>query len=374
MSKCIVLAAGGTGGHLFPAEALARELIARGFRVALVTDPRGQAFGDKLGVELHRIRAGRLGAGIAAKMMAAAEIALGTFEAQRLLKKLAPACVVGFGGYPSVPTMLAATRMRLPTVIHEQNALLGRANRLLAPRVNQIATSFAETAGIRAEDRPRVAVTGNPVRPAVTALRGTPYTVAAQDEPFRLLVIGGSQGAAILSKIVPLAFQEMPPEARKRLVLSQQARPEDLAHVQESYAELGINAELASFFDDVPARLAAAHLVISRAGASSIAELAAIGRPAILVPFAHAAEDHQTLNARAFAASGAAWVLRENEFTPQTLATRLGALMHDRQRLEHAAAAAFAQGKPQAAHALADMVDIAAGGANGAPVMRKDAA
>ena len=374
MSKLVILAAGGTGGHLFPAEALARELISRGYRVALVTDPRGQAFGDKLGVELHRIRAGRIGGGIASKVVAAAEVALGTFEAQRLLKKLAPACVIGFGGYPSVPTMLAATRMRLPSLIHEQNALLGRANRLLAPRAGRIATSFAETGGIRVEDRPRVTVTGNPVRPAIGALRGTAYVSAKSDEPFRLLVIGGSQGASILSKILPLALEETPVAVRSRLQVSHQARPEDLAQVRESYSELGIAADLASFFDDVPTRLAQAHLVISRSGASSVAEIAAIGRPAILVPFAHAADDHQTLNARAFAASGAAWVLRESEFTPQTLATRLEALMHDPQRLERAAAAAFAQGKPHAARALADLIDADAGGANGAPVARKDAA
>lgn len=375
MSKLIVLAAGGTGGHLFPAEALARELMSRGYRVALVTDRRGQAFGEKLGVDLHRIRAGRFSGGIADKVVGIAELALGTLEAQRLLRRLGPAAVVGFGGYPSVPTMLAAARLKLPTVIHEQNALLGKANRLLAPRATRIATSFAETRGIRPEDRGRVTLTGNPVRPAIGAVRGTAYPTPTADGPFRLLVIGGSQGAHILSEIVPPALAALPDRERQRLVVAQQARPEDLDAVRGRYDGSGIEIELASFFDDIPDRLVRTHLVISRAGASSVAELEVVGRPAILVPFAHAAEDHQSLNARALAAAGAAWVLREAEFTTQILATRLTALIDDPNRLAHAAAAAFALGKPQAGHALAELVDQAAGGANGhRPEDRRNAA
>jgi UDP-N-acetylglucosamine--N-acetylmuramyl-(pentapeptide) pyrophosphoryl-undecaprenol N-acetylglucosamine transferase len=375
--KLIVLAAGGTGGHLFPAEALARELMARGYHVALVTDRRGQAFADKLGVELHRIRAGRLGAGIASKIVAVAEMALGTIEAQRLLRRLAPACVAGFGGYPSVPTMIAATRLKLPTLIHEQNALLGRANRLLAPRVARIATSFAETRGVRAPDRAKVTLTGNPVRPAITLMRGVGYPgFADEDALFRILVLGGSQGARILGAVVPRALSLLDPALRNRLEVAQQARPEDLDAARRIYRDAGMPVELESFFDDVPARLASAHLVISRAGASSVAEIATVGRPAILVPFAAAAEDHQTLNARGFAAAGAAWVMSEREFTPEALAARLTALMAEPEQLARAASAAAAQGRPHAAHALAELVDQLAGGANGnhSPVERRDAA
>jgi UDP-N-acetylglucosamine--N-acetylmuramyl-(pentapeptide) pyrophosphoryl-undecaprenol N-acetylglucosamine transferase len=374
--KRVILAAGGTGGHLFPAEALARALVTRGFKVALVTDKRGQAFGDKIGVELHRIRAGRLGAGLAGKLMGIAELALGTIEAQRLLRQLSPASVIGFGGYPSVPTMLAATRLGLPTMIHEQNALLGRANRLLAPRVARIATSFAATDGIRPEERARVTLTGNPVRPAIAALRGAAYQKPDADRPFRLLVLGGSQGARILSEIVPKALALLPPALKQRLTLAQQARPEDIDGVRAAYAASGIRAELATFFEDVPARLVAAHLAISRAGASSVAELATIGRPAILVPYGHAAEDHQSLNARAFVGSGAAWVMPETEFSAAALAARLTALIADPAALVRAAAAALAEGRPQAGQALAELVIELSGGANGhdAPLDRRDAA
>ena len=375
--KLIALAAGGTGGHLFPAEALARELMARGYRVALITDRRGQAFGDKIGVELHRIRAGRLEAGLTGKIVAVAEMALGTLGAQRLLKRLAPACVAGFGGYPSVPTMIAATRLKLPSLIHEQNALLGRANRLLAPRVARIATSFADTQGIAAKDRAKVTLTGNPVRPAIALMRGVGYPAVASDAPFKILVLGGSQGARILSAVVPRALTLLDPALRRRLEVAQQARPEDLEAARRIYLEGQVAAELASFFDDVPARLASAHLVISRAGASSAAEIATIGRPAILVPFAAAAEDHQTLNARGFAGSGAAWVMSEREFTPEALASRLAALMADPDRLSRAAAAAATLGRPQAARDLATVVDQLAGGANGngnhAPIERRAA-
>jgi UDP-N-acetylglucosamine--N-acetylmuramyl-(pentapeptide) pyrophosphoryl-undecaprenol N-acetylglucosamine transferase len=374
--RLIALAAGGTGGHLFPAEALARELTARGYRVALITDPRGQAFGERLGVDLYRIRAGRLDAGLKGKIVAVAEIAIGTLGAQRLLRRLDPACVAGFGGYPSVPTMLAAARLRLPTLIHEQNALLGRANRLLAPRVARIATSFAETAGVRARDRAKVTLTGNPVRPAIALMRGVGYPIVEADEPFRILILGGSQGARILGTIVPQALSRLDPALRRRLDVAQQARPEDLAAARATYRHADIAAELESFFDDVPARLASAHLVISRAGASSVAEIATVGRPAILVPYAHAAEDHQSLNARAFANTGAAWVMPEHDFTAEALAMRLHSLIADPAGLAHAASAASSQGRPQAAHDLADLVDRLAGGANGnhGPVERRDAA
>ena len=373
-ARPVVLAAGGTGGHMFPAEALAAELMRRGFPVALVTDRRGQAFGDRLpGVALHRIRAGRIGAGIVRKMAALAETALGTIEAARLLRALAPAAVVGFGGYPSVPTMLAATRMRLPTVIHEQNAILGRANRLLAPRVMVIATSFANVGALRADPHVRVVETGNPVRDAITALRGVDYN-APGDGPIELLVIGGSQGARILSQTVPAALGQLDPALKSRLFVMQQARPEDLAEVQHAHAANGIAAEVAPFFEDVPARLARAHLVISRSGASTVAELTALGRPAILVPYRFAADDHQSANARALAEAGAAWTMAETGFTPQALAMRIATLLAAPHALVAAAAAAHRLGRPDAAERLADLVATAAGRNGAAKPVREHAA
>lgn len=361
----IVLAAGGTGGHMFPAEALARELMARGWSVALVTDRRGQAFGEHVpGVALHRIRAGRLGAGIFAKVTALAEMAIGTLEASRLLRALAPAAVVGFGGYPSVPTMLAATRLGLPSLLHEQNAILGRANRLLAGRVGTIATSFAEVGALRGEHA-RIVETGNPVRPEVAAMRATPYGAPDADGPLRILIIGGSQGARVLSVVVPAALAQLAPSLRARLAVMQQARPEDLAELRRLYAESAIDAECASFFDDVPARLARAHLVIARAGASTVAELAAVGRPAILVPYRYAADDHQNANARALEAAGAAWVTAESELTPDGLAQRIAALVAAPAKLAQAAQAAHRLGRPEAASRLADLVIAAASGSNG---------
>ena len=360
----VVLAAGGTGGHMFPAEALARALLTRGRRVALMTDSRGEAFGERLpGVALHRIRAGRLSGNLFRKALGLVELALGTLEAGRRLRALGPAAVVGFGGYPSVPTMLAAARQKRPTVIHEQNAILGRANRLLASRARRIATSFAEVAGLSAADRGRVTETGNPVRPAVTALRGTPYIESSSDAGFELLVLGGSQGARILSAVIPSALAQLPEPLRRRLRLTQQARPEDLEAVRAAHAASGISAEIRPFFDDVPARLARAQLVIARSGASTVAELTVMGRPAILVPYRYAADDHQTANARALEAAGAAWVMSETAFTVDSLSRRLAALMEAPETLAKAARAAHGLGRPDAAERLADLVLATAGDA-----------
>jgi UDP-N-acetylglucosamine--N-acetylmuramyl-(pentapeptide) pyrophosphoryl-undecaprenol N-acetylglucosamine transferase len=362
MTGLVVLAAGGTGGHMFPAEALAKALLTRGRRVALMTDSRGEAWGERLpGVALHRIRAGRFSGNLLRKALGVIELALGTLEAGRHLRALGPAAVVGFGGYPSVPTMLAAARQKRPTVIHEQNAILGRANRLLASRARRIATSFVEVGGLSAADRSRVTETGNPVRPAVTALRGTPYVESSGDALFEMLVLGGSQGARILSAVVPDALARLPEGLRRRLRLTQQARPEDLEAVRAIHAASGVAAEIRPFFDDVPARLARAQLVIARSGASTVAELAVVGRPAILVPYRYAADDHQSANARALESAGAAWVMPETAFTAEALAERLAALMGDPAALAKAARAAEALGRPDAAERLADLVLATAG-------------
>jgi UDP-N-acetylglucosamine--N-acetylmuramyl-(pentapeptide) pyrophosphoryl-undecaprenol N-acetylglucosamine transferase len=353
--RLVILASGGTGGHLFPAEALARALLARGHRVALVTDRRGQAFADRLPeVALHRSPAGRLDAGLIGKAMGVGELILGTLAAGKLLGRLQPNVAVGFGGYPSVPTMLAAARRRITTVLHEQNALLGRANRLLAPRVTRIATSFPHVQGLKAADVARMSFTGNPVRPDVAKLRDLPYP--APSGTINLLVTGGSQGARILSAVIPDALARLPQTLKSRITLMQQARPEDLERVREKHSQSGVNAEVAPFFHDLPARLGCAHLVIARAGASTVSELCVAGRPAILVPFAAAADDHQSFNARALGDTGAAWVMPERDFTPDALAAKLASLLAAPDALVAAAAAARQLGVPDAASRLADLV------------------
>ena len=353
MSGLVLLAAGGTGGHMFPAEALAGQLLSRGYRVGLVTDRRGAGFGDRLpAVEIHRISAGGLaGRGFFERLGALLRLARGFFEARSLVAKLRPRIAVGFGGYASVPTMLAAARAGLPTLLHEQNAVLGRANRLLASRAGAVATSFADTSALGAA---KAHFTGNPVRPAIAALAARAY--AAPIERFGLLVLGGSQGARVFSALVPAAIGLLPEVLRQRLVIAQQCRAEDLEAARAAYRGLGIEAELSTFFTDVPERLGQAHLVICRSGASTVAELATAGRPAILLPYPHAADDHQTANARSFAAAGGGWLLPESEATPQRLAEMLRPLIEQPSALMLAANRARRIGLPDAAARLADLV------------------
>ena len=362
-----MLAAGGTGGHLFPAEALARQLAKTGAEVHLATDRRADAFAAALpGVSVTVVRAGRLGGGPVQAACGVAEMALGLMQARRLLRRLAPEAVIGFGGYPSVPTMLAASRLGLPTVIHEQNAVLGRANRLLAPRARRIATGFAETAGLRDGDRERAVHTGNPVRPAIVAVGAIAYRPPASNQPIELVVLGGSQGARVFAEIVPPALALLPPELRARLRLSLQARPEDRAQAAAQLEESGVAAEVESFFTDVPDRLARAQLVICRAGASTISELAAAGRPALLVPYPHAADDHQAANARAFADAGAGWIAPQSSLDAPLLAGRLTDMLGDSGKLAAAAAQARRFGKDDAAESLAEIVLSLTPGSSGA--------
>ena len=374
----IVLAAGGTGGHVFPAEALATSLLARGYRLALVTDDRGAAYGGVLGtIETHRLDMARMSGGLVARVRGVLSIATAYWRARTLLRQLSPAAVIGFGGYPSLPTMLAAGALRLPTALHEQNAVLGRANRVLARRVDAIATSFPEVKLLGPRAAARAVLTGNPVRPAVQQVRGAPYAAPGPQDEFRILVTGGSQGAHIFSKVVPAAVAALAPHLRRRLRITQQCRAEDLEAARAAYAELGVDAELQSFFADVPARLAAAHLVICRSGASTVAELATSGRPGILVPYPHATDDHQTANARALAALGAGWMTPNAEFNAMSLAERLSAFLADPTPLARAAAAAHQTGRPDAAERLADLVQrLAPLGRDGgpAPVTREAAA
>lgn len=353
----VVLATGGTGGHVFPAEALAGELEARGVPFTLVTDSRGRQWQGALSHRpIHYIHSASPTAGsMTNRLKAMALLSLGCLDAWRALGRIGPSAVVGFGGYASVPTMIAARLRRLPAVLHEQNAVLGRANRLVLGGVERVAMSFADTQYIPDNDN-RARLVGNPVREAVRKLRGSPYRPPAADRVIDILVFAGSQGAASFSKVIPEAILSLPAPLRARLRLVQQCRPEDLDRVRTVYKRAGIVAELAPFFSDLPQRLAAAHLVIGRSGASTVAELAALGRPSILVPYPHAADDHQTANASAFHATGACIVIPHAKFDGPTLAGHLKAVLEDPQRLAGMAGAAYAAGRPDAATRLADVV------------------
>ena len=365
-ARRIVLSAGGTGGHVFPAQALAAELKARGIDLMLITDRRGLGYEERFpDMEIMTVRAGTpTGRGPFGQIAALSEIAAGTLSACVALRRNRPALVVGFGGYPSLPAMLAASRLGIPTLLHEQNAVLGRVNRLLARRVSALATSFPDTQGIGTADRAKVTVTGNPVRAGIAAIRDVPYTQPAADGPIRILVLGGSQGARIFSDVVPDALLALPAEIRARLRVTQQCRPEDLERVRARYADGGIGADLAPFIEDVPALLASAHLCITRAGASTVAELSCAGRPSLLVPYMHATDDHQTANARPLVEAGGAWLLPQAKLTPAILAESLSALLQDPHTLARAAAAAREVGRPRAVQDLADLAEkLAEGGA-----------
>lgn len=358
-TRGILLAAGGTGGHLFPAASLAEVLRQRGYEVDLATDERALKYGrDFPARAIHAIpSATPTGAGLASKALAALVLAYGVWVARGLIKRLRPLVVVGFGGYPTVPPLLAATLMGAPTVLHEQNAVIGRANRFLAGRVSLIATGFPDLKGV---DAAKTRYVGNPVRPAVLRAAAMPYPPLTLGR-VSVLVTGGSQGARVMSDIVPAALARLSPEERSRIRLTMQARGEDLSRVAAAAANLSFPVEIQEFFADLPDRIAAAHLVIGRAGASTVSELAVIGRPSILVPFPFALDQDQAANAALLAASGAATVLPQTEFTAERLADLLRSALAEPERLEAAAAAAKAAGAPDAAERLADEVVRLAG-------------
>lgn len=367
MARHYVLAAGGTGGHMMPAHALAEELLLRGHRVALITDDRGARIPGLFdNVQVHVLPAGRLSGGPAGWWRATRAILTGRAMALRLYETFRPSAVIGFGGYPAFPALLAARRDRIPTLIHEQNAVLGRVNRLVAARVDAIATAYSEVARLPRGAREKVEFVGNPVRDDVLAIRDQPFPPLTGDGIFRLLVTGGSQGASVLSEVVPDGLALLPEHFRRRLQVTQQCRAEEIERVRRRYAELGIPADLATYLPDLPERLAWAHLVIARAGASTIAELTAAGRPAILIPLPSATDDHQTANAREMARSGGARMIPQGRFTPIELAKQMQKLALDPEALANAANRARAVGKPDAARALADLVERIGrnGGAN----------
>ncbi len=353
-----VLAAGGTGGHMFPAQALARVLLARGARVVLITDKRGAGFGPELAqVETWRVAAGGLAGGdLLSKAKGALRLGWGVLQARGLLKRLRPDVVVGFGGYASVPTVFAAGRLGLRIVLHEQNAVVGRANRLLAAKAGAICTSFETVEGLSPAEQAKTVVTGNPVRDPIARLGRQPYGVPGPQDPVRLLVTGGSQGARVFNEVLPYALCRLPAEIKARLRVAQQVRGGDTGAVAAIYDTCGVDAELRPFFEDMPERLKAAHLLICRAGASTVAELAAAGRPAILVPFPFAADDHQTGNARALAEAGGGWLLPQSNLTPESLAERLVQLIGDPAALAQAAGCARAFAQENSAARLAEVV------------------
>jgi UDP-N-acetylglucosamine--N-acetylmuramyl-(pentapeptide) pyrophosphoryl-undecaprenol N-acetylglucosamine transferase len=353
----VLLAAGGTGGHLFPAEALAVALARRGIVVDLATDERATRYGHDFPARAtHVIPSATIrGSDPISMVKTLSALALGAGKALLMLRRTRPAAVVGFGGYPTLPPVLAATLRRIPTVIHDANAVMGRANRMLAPRVSAIATSFPGIT-LDAAFAAKATFTGNPIRPAVIAAAAISYPAPDMAGSFNLLVTGGSQGARVMSDIVPPAVEAMPAELRARLSIVQQARGEDEQRVAATYTRLGVKAEVAPFFSDLPARIAVAHLIVSRSGASTVAELAAIGRPAILVPLPGALDQDQLANANVLAAAGGAIVLKQDDFTPERLAQELARLAADPAALPAMAAGAKSAGVLDAADRLADLV------------------
>lgn len=362
-SPLILLAAGGTGGHLFPAEALGVALINRGLRVRLVTDERALKYSglfsrDMIDVVPSETLRSRNPLSLARTGLV---LAAGTAMAVGLMQRLKPAAVIGFGGYPTLPPLFAARLFGIPTIIHDSNAVMGRANRLLSGKVSAIATSLPGVLDRDPELAKKTTTTGTPMRPAILAAAAVPYTAPDLTAPLRVLVVGGSQGARIMADIVPPAIEKLEPSLWSRLVLTQQVREEDMPRVRAVYDQLKIKAELAPFFSDLPARLASSQLVISRAGAGTVAELAAIGRPSILVPLPGALDQDQFANAGVLADAGGALRIPQSEFTPPRLASEISALAGEPVRLKDMARSAAKIGRLDAADRLADLVARTAG-------------
>ncbi len=361
-SRHYVLAAGGTGGHLIPAFALAAELHDRGHHVALITDERGAAIPGKPDfLTAHVLPAGRFGKNPLGWPAGISAVLEGRAMALRLFEAFAPSAIVGFGGYPALPALLAATAVKLPSIVHEQNAVLGRVNRLLAGRVDAIATSYDKVDRLKPKHAHKVRLTGNPVRAEVLALRDKDFPAFTEESLLRILVTGGSQGARVLSEVVPDGLAMLPPALRQRLQVTQQCRAEDLETVRARYANHDIPAELGTYFEDMHERLADAHLFIGRAGASTIAELTAVGRPAILVPLPIATDDHQAVNTREMVKAGGARMIRQDAFQPKELAKQIQAMAMNPASLANAAHCAFNCGRPDAAKDLADLVESMSG-------------
>ena len=365
-SRHYVLAAGGTGGHLIPAFALAVELERRGHHCALITDDRGSRLpGKPHALVAHVLPAGRIGKNPLHWPKGIEAILEGKRMATRLFESFQPSAVIGFGGYPAFPALWAATGAGIPSVIHEQNAVLGRVNRFLAGRVDAIATSYRETERLKDKHLAKTHLVGNPIRAEVLALRDQPFPAFSEDGLLRVLVTGGSQGAGVLSQVVPDGLAMLPPNLRNRLQVTQQCRPEDIEAVRGRYTSHEIPAELGTYFENMHERLADAHLFIGRAGASTVAELTAVGRPAILVPLPIATDDHQAYNTAEICAAGGARMIRQDKFTASELAKQIQAIAMNPQTLATAAHGAWNCGYPNAVSDLADLME----GFGAAPLM-----
>jgi UDP-N-acetylglucosamine--N-acetylmuramyl-(pentapeptide) pyrophosphoryl-undecaprenol N-acetylglucosamine transferase len=352
-SKPIILAAGGTGGHLYPAEALAQELLNRGHNVIIITDKRGAAFqklGDK--VRIDCVRAATFKAGIFSKIKALIDIEIGILQSLALLMKYRPALIVGFGGYPSFPAVIAGQIMNYPTILHEQNAVLGKANVWLAYAAKKIAVSLPDTRGIKSVDQPKIVLTGNPVRADICALRDWPYPMP--NKTLNIFITGGSQAAKVFGEIVPQAVAKLPQDIRSKLHIVQQSKEPDTAG---KYRAADVTSDIRPFFDDMSERLAACHLFIGRSGASTVAEIAVVGRPAIFVPYPGHADQQQLHNAELIAQKGGGWIIPQDKFTPDLLAEYLERFANTPVLLEKAAAAAKDCGQPEAVKNLADLVE-----------------
>lgn len=354
----ILLAAGGTGGHLFPAEALGVELMKRGLRVRLVTDARALRYSGLFSKDMTDVVPSETVRGRSPLALARTGLmlAIGTVVALNLMRVLKPAAVVGFGGYPTLPPLIAAQLKGIPTLIHDSNAVMGRANSFLSKRVSAIATSLPGVLNKEPSLIGKTTTTGTPMRPAILAAAIVPFAAPGSNDPLRVLVVGGSQGARVMSDIVPDTIERLEPALRQRLILTQQVRDEDVARVRLVYDRLKIEAELAPFFADLPARLASSHIVVSRSGAGTVAELGAIGRPSILVPLPGAIDQDQFANAGVLADAGGAIRIVQSDFTPDRLAAELSALAEEPSRLAAMAAAARKVGRLDAAERLADLV------------------
>lgn len=353
--KTIFLVAGGTGGHVFPALALTEELLARGYQVECLTDKRGEKFFRNTTIVPHVIQSSAWGGDWKAKLKAAIKILQGMIHSFELCREYTPSCVVGFGGYPSFPTLKAAQLLKVPTFLHEQNAVFGRANRQLAPQALRIAVSFKDTKLLPAEYKNKVVITGNPIRANFTAAV-TPYAPPSADGAINLLIFGGSQGSALFGKVLPEAVSLLPEDIRRRLFVTQQTRFEEVDTVKKTYQEMGVAAQIQPFFTDILKLYQQAHLVVARAGASTVTELTALGRPAIFIPLAASLDGDQAQNAAQVVENNGGWLLPEKTFTAQALAAKLTELFSEPLRLEQAARAAAALGRPDAAARLANAV------------------
>jgi UDP-N-acetylglucosamine--N-acetylmuramyl-(pentapeptide) pyrophosphoryl-undecaprenol N-acetylglucosamine transferase len=361
--QTVMLAAGGTGGHLFPAQALAEELVRRGYIIHLMTDERVKDYGKSFpALKVHEVPSATLSLSKPWLLPSRAlRLWKGYRMARAILAEVKPIAVCGFGGYPSFPPLLAASKLDIPSCVHDQNAVMGRANRALAKMATAVASSFPTLDSLPESAKDKLTITGNPVRDLVLKSKAAPYAAPDANGQFNLLVFGGSQGAQFFSQFMPSAIKALPQAVLKSLKITQQCRPEDIDAVKAAYAEIGLAADLAPFFMDMPQRMAASHLVVARSGASTIAELGVIGRPAIMVPLPHAIDNDQLKNAESFAKAGAGWIMPQAEMTPDNFAAFFTRLRYQQGELNQAAQAALRHGKPDAAKRLADLIVTIAG-------------